>query len=429
MQLFKLSTKRRNRINTYFLCLIAATLPFFVNVGNAAVILAISFNIIFFQKTSIIKMRSFKFWFPAVFFIITVISGLFSKNNDLGLKHLDLTLLILLIAVILVNSNITKAVVNKVMNALFIGSVIGTLILILNAIFKLLKKVNLGDISFHNFTQLYDQHPVYYSMFISLSLVYSIFSKHQGRKQVLKNRSLYFVSLIILLGGLVLCASKAVLVLNMVIFMFYYIFKIRNKRKKITYLFIFIIFSFIIYNVPFIKNRFNDGIRLNETIAEFQPTNDFSKKKLFNYEEKVDISDLELRIILAKIGVYHIIKDKKILFGYGQGDTKNHLNYYYYSYNLGPNWYEDFNIHNQYLHIFITYGIFTFLFFMAYLVYSFKAALLNRDSLHLYFLLLSGFVFIFEVALVRNKGIIFFYFLNSLFLFNPKHFESSNIRN
>jgi hypothetical protein len=425
MSFLKLSKQKRDNINTYLLCLISATLPFFINIGNAAIILAISFNVIFFQKTSFKKMRSFKFWFPIILFLITVVSGFSSKNSYEGLKHLDLTLLIFLITIIVVNSNITKDVVKKVINALLLGSLVSTLILLGNALIKLFEGKDLNDITFHNFTLLYDQHPVYYSMFLSLSLFF-IITRHIEAKHFLKHRSLFYASIVVLLIGLVFCASKAVLALNLVTFIGFYLFKTENKRKRIIYL---LVFTILIYNVPFIKERFNDGMRFNENIASFQPTNDFSKKKLFSYEEKRDISDLELRLLFAKIGTYHLVQDSKVLFGYGQGDTKDYLNYYYYSYNLGPNWYEDFNVHNQYLHILIMYGLLGLLFFIAYLVYSYKEALLNKDSLHLYFLLLTCFVFIFEVVLVRNKGIIFFYFFNSLFLFNTKYFESSTIRN
>ena len=126
--------------------------------------------------------------------------------------------------------------------------------------------------------------------------------------------------------------------------------------------------------------------------------------------------------------MYHAVKDEKLLFGYGQGDTRHYLNYYFFTYNLGPNWYENYNVHNQFIHLFVMYGFFVLLFFIAYLIYSFRSAILKKDALQFYFLLLTCFVFIFEVVLVRNKGIIFFYFFNTLFLFNTNNLENSNTR-
>ena len=126
--------------------------------------------------------------------------------------------------------------------------------------------------------------------------------------------------------------------------------------------------------------------------------------------------------------LYHTIKDNKSIFGYGQGDTQNYIDYYLYSYNLGPNWYDGFNVHNQYLHLFITYGVFVLFLFLIYLFYSFKSAIKHSNYLFVVFLIISSFVFIFEVTLVRNKGLVFFYFFNTLFLANFINFENSNIR-
>ncbi|WP_299332736.1 O-antigen ligase family protein [uncultured Psychroserpens sp.] len=428
MKLVNLTLKRRDKIKLFLLCLISATLPFAVNLGNLAIILAVSFNVLFFQKENIHKIKNFKAWYLIVFFIITVVSAFFSKNSALGFKHLDLTLLILLIAVVMINTNITKQVISKVARVFYLSSVLSTLILLTYAIIKAISNNSIEGLTFHEFTRLYDQHPVYFSMYLSVALFYVFFISSKEIRQVLKNKPLYIGSILILISGLVLCASKAVLAFNFISFIVFFFFKVKSKKRKIGFILTFSVLAVLIYNISFIKERFENGLRFNDNIASFQPTNDFTKKKLFTYEEKTDISDLELRYILGKINLYHTVKDKKVLFGYGQGDTKGYFNYYYFSYNLGPNWYENFNVHNQYIHTFVMYGVFVLLFFVAYLFYSFKTAILKKDQLHFYFLLLICFVFIFEVVLVRNKGIIFFYFFNSLFLFNTFNLENSNTR-
>mgnify|MGYP003642268266 FL=1 len=147
--------------------------------------------------------------------------------------------------------------------------------------------------------------------------------------------------------------------------------------------------------VPHIEERFSSGLVYNS--KDFTPTVDLLKAKKFTYEEKSNISDLELRLIFFKIGLFHTIQDGKVLFGYGLGDVQHYLDYYYMSYNLAPNWYEGFNLHNQYLQFLVTYGVFAFLLFVFYLLYSLDISIRTNNIIHLFFMIMILFVFIFEV--------------------------------
>lgn len=420
---------KSDKIKLVLLCLIAATIPFSVKFGNIAIILAVSFNILFFKKENFKYFKSFKSWYLPAFFLITVLSAFFSKNSSEGFRYTDLALLMLLFLVIIANTTINKSIVHKVLQTLYVSCVLSTLIVLILASIKIINQTSLEGVIFHEFTRLYDQHPVYYAMYLSLALFYVSFISSEKIRSVLKNKVVFYGSILILFIGLVLCASKAVLVLNLIAFLGFYSFKPGNKKNKLVVLLAIPVLCFFVYNVNFIKNRFDSGLKFKESIVAFEPTNDFTKKKIFDYDEKTNISDLELRYLFAKISVYHLLKDNKAYFGFGQGDTELYLNYYLFSYNLGPNWFENRNVHNQYIHVVIMYGVFVFLFFISYLLYSFRKAILKKDALHLYFLLLTCFVFIFEVVLERNKGIVFFYFFNSLFLFNTHTLENSNTRN
>ena len=364
MQLIKLVKDKRDNIQIYLLCLIAATIPFSLKYGNIAVIITITFNILFFQKENFKQFKYFKSWYLVVFFLITVASALFSKDFKTGLKHLDLTLLLLLFSIIFANTRITKEVTHKVLSALYVTSVLCTLVLIVNALYKFVNGVSIKELTFHEFTRLFDQHPVYYSMYLSLAMFYVCFISSKEIKKIFKGRLLFFTSLVIISIGLVFCASKAVLVINLIAFFSFYILKNQTRKNKIIFLLLVPVLCVLIYNVPFVKDRFESGLRFNKNIALFQPTNDFNQKKQFTYDEKTDISDLELRYILGKINIYHATKDEKLLFGYGQGDTRHYFNYYFFTYNLGPNWYENFNVHNQFIHFLVMYGFFVLLFFI-----------------------------------------------------------------
>ena len=93
----------------------------------------------------------------------------------------------------------------------------------------------------------------------------------------------------------------------------YFFRKIVSKKRKAIYLTSIVITGTLVYNISFINTRFNEGIRFKEEIITFRPTNDFTKKHLFNYDEKTSISDLELRYLLGSIGFYHLIKDYVVI--------------------------------------------------------------------------------------------------------------------
>lgn len=402
-----------DRVKTLLLFLIVATIPLKINLGNVAIIIAVLYNLLFFSKINLKKLKSFTVFFPVLFFIISVISGLASKDYYKGIAQLDRQLLLILVTLILININLSKKIVDKILKVFFYSSVVCTILLLINLLIKVFSGESLDQFIFHNFTSLYDQHPVYFSLYLSLSLFYAI---DKLTRRHYKKRYILIYSIPILILGLVFCASKAVIFIDILMLFFYLFANTKNIKRKILYIGVLASIIICIFNVSFLKERFVVGLAFNDKIASFEPTNNFKRKKIFSYEDKSGISDLELRWLFLKIGLYHIIEDDKLYFGYGQGDNQNYLDYYLFTYNLGPNWFEGFNVHNQYLYLIMNYGIFVFLCFMAYLYLSFRTAIGNNDFIHLFFLLSICFVFIFEVSLIRNKGIIYFYFFNTLFL-------------
>lgn len=419
-----LKIHNRTKIQMILLCAISATMVFKLNLSNLLIIVATVYNVFLFRRGNLHKIKSFAFLFPLIFFLITVISGVLSKNSVEGLRSIDLFLMPILIGLIVINSDINRKTFMKVLNSFYIASVLSALLLLINGLIKIMKQKEIQEIVFHDFTSLYDQHPVYYAVLLSLAIFYKSFSKEN-----ILGKPLSWISVIVLGAALVLCASKIVLFVNLIVYIIRFSITIKQPKQKLIYIGGFLIFCTVVFNIPFIKERFVDGLRFDDTILDFSPTNDFKEKKIFDYNEKQVISDLELRYILWNIGVYHLVEEGKLLTGFGQGDVQDYLDYYYYSYNLAPNWNEGRNIHNQYLHILITHGLFVFLLFISYIIFSFFIAIKNKDPLFLFFMILLSIVFIFEAMLVRNMGINLFYFFNSLFLIKNIYFENSNTGN
>ena len=404
-------SKKREKVNFYLLAFIVIAIPFKINVGNIALIIAFAFNIVLLKPSNLVRLKQYVFIFPTLFFFIVVVWAFFGNDFYNGISRLDRHLIPILITLVLGNQNPLSINYDRLI-AFFSWAVVGaTIILMIDFSIGLLQGQALSDLTFHGFSSLFDQHPVYFSLYTSLALFCFVEQSH--KQGFALSRA---IGILVLLLGLFLSASKAILVMDMAIFVFYFVFaKIAIKRKLVLFTTI-IILLFSATQIGFLKNRFYSGLVLSENIVEFKPTNDFEDKVQFTHQEKQAISDLDLRFLMAKISIYHLLKDEKVLFGYGPAMFQDYFDYYLYSYNLGPNWFAGFNVHNQYLHILLNYGVFVLILFLLYLALCMKVALKNKNYTFIAFLLLCTFVFLFEVVLIRNKGILFFYFFNVLFL-------------
>lgn len=425
----KLKLFIKDNPGNFLLCLIATMIPFKMNIGNTAIIISFIYALYFKYKTGL-KFGKIKYvilYFPLAFFIINLISALLSKNILDGIKTVDKNLLLVLIPLTLYFLKKTNNFLKQTLTVFAISCSIATLILLVYGGYNIFRGQSIDVLFFHNFSIIYDQHAVYFALYLALS-IFSL-THYYNKINLLnpKNRFLLLTSLLILLLGLFLTASKAVIFIFLILYFFQLFSLLKIMRYRILVLLSFMLIVVVLCNTEIIKTRFIDGLEFN--INNFQPTNDLVKAKVFNYKDKVAISDLELRYIFFKIGTFHFLDDGKFFFGYGVGDVQDYLDYYYLTYGLAPNWYEGFNVHNQYLQMLITYGVFVFLFFLGYIIISFHYAIKHRSLLHLFFLIMICFIFIFEVTLVRNKGIVFFYFFNTLFFLNYTRFENSYFRN
>src|SRR5690606_30773464 len=278
--------------------------------------------------------------------------------------------------------------------------VVATSILILFGLYNIFNGESVNILLFHNFPLLFDQHPVYFALYLTLSIFSLTYYFHKIDELVIGKKIVLISSLSILISGLILTVSKSVIFIFFILYPLFFLFLKKRVKTKILICFSFLVVGLIVFNFPAVKERFKDGLEFN--IKNFQPTNNLVEAKVFEHQDKVEISDLELRYIFWKIGFFHFINEGKFLFGYRNGDVQDYLDYYYLMYGLAPNWYEGYNIHNQYLHTLITYGVFVFLLFCLYLGLSFYYAFKYKNLLHQLFLITVCFIFVFEVILVRN---------------------------
>lgn len=415
-----------NRPEETLICLMAFSIPYMVNVGNISVILAglFSLYLIFTKKIELKQYYNFSFLFPLIYFLIIIGSALTSDNVEYGLKVINKNMLLLLIPFVLFSFKNANFKIKRILVVFALSTTLATFILLCNGSFNLISGKGVDSVFFHDFTKLYDQHPVYFALYITLSI---FIVTYYSFKLYISNKLVVFGLIPILGIGLILTASKAVLFISIPLYLFLIFSLVQKMKNKIVLSGVLFIFATLLACVPIINERFLEGIHFN--IEAFQPTNNLSEAYVFSSEDKDNISDLELRYIFLKIGLFHSFKDHKLMFGYGVGDVQNYLDYYYMYYGLAPNWYEGYNVHNQYLQILISLGVIAFLFFISYLIFSYWVAVKSNNKLYILFLIMVTFAFFFESYFERNKGIVFFIFMNTLFLIDFLKYESRNIGN
>src|SRR5690606_12791770 len=87
---------------------------------------------------------------------------------------------------------------------------------------------SIDTLFFHHFTRLYDQHPVYFALYITMSIFSITYFYYQNSFKYKKY--FFYISLIVLCCGLLLTASKAIIVGFIVLWVYQLNTMIKNKK-------------------------------------------------------------------------------------------------------------------------------------------------------------------------------------------------------
>ena len=270
-------------------------------------------------------------------------------------------------------------------------------------------------------------HAVFYSYYVFLGLLLIVFFLNQ-KKLDGKQKGLLIFSLIILTTGLVVAASKNVMLVTLLIFIIWFGKKMltRNlKLNEIGFLIVITVGSMIaIYQLESVKNRVVELTQLNGI-------ENLDKVKNDNYlvlEDILEFNGTSLRLTLWYIGVRELDKKDSWLLGLTPGDQKQLLNAEFERVGIHPHYY-GYNLHNQFVQTLVESGIVGLLIYLIWQLLYFIKSIKSRNYLLLSFI--AAF-FIFqqtESIIERSKGIVFFvFFLILLQQVKSEPNETSNPR-
>jgi len=348
------------------------------------------------------------------YYLAFVVSFLFIEDKKLATRFLEKNVAFLIFPLfIIVNKNfIYGNTLRKSINIFIISNIILAsyiwIVILSNGYEKVMNSDTYYNPIIRNFfSDISEIHLPYLGIlfvFSSLVLLNDILSNRIKFNYVFIFRSL---GIALLIFSVITYAARLALVLFLVLSIFLVLKKTPKVWIKIGFMIFLASSVFLIFVIPSSKKRI-DEIRNTKLILPNQDQK--SEEVNFRY------------------GIYNcvsiILKENWIL-GVGPGNVQKKLDNCYSSYTYKN--YDDYskieyNSHNQYLDIWLKYGIFGLILFLVFLLWGTK----NIDLLYGIFIFIIMAAMLTENIFDRQVGVVFFTFFNSLFFINRiDHFEKS----
>lgn len=335
----------------------------------------------------------------ALLFLIHAGSLLFDPEKHEVLKNLERKLSFIVIPIVFMLMDGFRWNIEKwAIRGFFAGLVLTGIHLLLLAALKIVEGLDWNLWTYHEFTKPYSIGAIYYSLFLSASILYLIF---RNPEPFVAKYRLAFITFFLVL--LFLCASKLFIAFALPIIFWKLIIWLKKKNSFTSYVIATLVVAGIFFaSVPFIK-RLKE---IKETDLGLVSKNAYSYDTPFN--------GLNFRLLQWRLGIEILNEKDAWLSGVGIASEQNLLNDKYKQYgiytgnpDLGDSGYLDYNFHNQYLETLVGTGIFGLIILFFTIFYIFVRQWRKLFFPFVVYLLLILFL-IFESVLERQAGIVFF---------------------
>ncbi len=246
---------------------------------------------------------------------------------------------------------------------------------------------------------LIGQHPIYASFFLAVSILFTVYLYYHFKKKYL------FFSFLLNLTLLLMLSSKGIMLSLIIIILIFLLFVIKIDRKIKLFSLFFIGIGIMSL---FLLNRRMHEMLLPETYKQIN--------KNYSNSYRVAINSCSINLI-----------KKQWLFGYGMGDVQQKLDECYTQKNITIKK-NAYNSHNQYFDAWLRAGVAGFIYLILFISYLFYTSLKRKNYLLLALVLLYSINFLFENILLRQSGVILFYFLIIFFFLDNNLYTKLNYK-
>ncbi len=382
--------------------LIVIALPFGKNFSTIPMVLLVLSWLYQFPKNDITKLIQQKyFWMFTALFWMALMGFAFADNTERAAFIIKLYLPLLIFPLIFFTAPFGKKNLLLIFRYFIIACFLATVWSYCLAI----KNTFEGEKNAFFYTKLSLIHPTYFATYLNFVLIllgnyFAVEYKKISlkRKMLLTLLIIYFIVFILLLSSRIAIVSIA-LIFNALVF-FHYRKKSFGFSAFVVLLCLNLIPLLIAFNSPLIKKRFSELQQMNVT-----------------KNEKIIENSTNSRLIIWKAAIA-LIKEN-FWTGVGSGDVTDELVKTYSENDFKKGQLKRYNAHNQYLQVWLAYGVFGFIIFLSGFYLFYASAIKNEDGIYLIFLILTALVFLTETFLNSQSGVVFFAFFNSLlFAFN-----------
>ncbi|MBS1949575.1 MAG: hypothetical protein OJF59_002754 [Cytophagales bacterium] len=416
-----MKTRTQNLYYKTALALCVVTLPLTIQINNVCLIFLIIawlFTGNFKEKYQRLEQTSW-IWFFLTFYLLHFIGLIYSSNVSNGFFELEKKISFILFPIIIGSSIPISKTYFALLKKGFIGSCLIVMVISLFLAYYLgHSQANIPmnfdlnanrQFQFFNpnaspFWQYFsylqvggwiDVHPTYFSMYIIFCIAILFEELIHNKKGIILK-----VFFIVFFSSFLCFLASRVAIITFVLVILFYILKYFNKEKLVSVVapsLLIVVIFFIAIN-PVTRFRLwqepmNTDFNINEQTTEW--------------------SSVSLRLLEWR-GSFSVIKQYWIK-GVGTGSVQDALINYYSKFNT-ETFNKNYNSHNQYLQTFIELGMIGVVALLAVMAYTAKTAWQRNDVLYFSFIIIFCLMCTTESMLERQKGVVFFTLLHSLFL-------------
>lgn len=404
--LFSINDSLTNKISFYHLVLLLASLPFDMFYSHLILISYALHTFIHLSWKSVKPIFNLRMLALQAVFIVTALCAIYSSNKtEAGTEIGRRAVIVIVPFLFCLNPFDIRKYRDKLVLSFSMICTVTVLYLYANALITL-KHYGLpysllfsSIFANHNFSEPINMHATFFSMQVALALVFfiSMLIKEQSRR----NKLLYVAGCLILTAGLIQLSSKSVfialfLIINIVVPWF--LLRSSNRRR---YVLISASLSILLIGGILYSNTFRERY-VTELTTDLSPA------------KKGEVLDSRL----ARWSVILNLIKKKPTIGYGTGTEVALLHDAFFDNKLYNSFLHNLNAHNEYLSFLIKSGITGLLVYLATLGFWLKISFQQKDLLFFSFMLIIITVSFSENILDVDKGIIYYAFFLSFFIFS-----------
>lgn len=250
-----------------------------------------------------------------------------------------------------------------------------------------------------NFSDAIEMHATFLSLQLAIALIYLL--PELLKKQRAANKFIYSICSVILIAGIIQLSSKSIFLALLLIINLAVPYFLLKDKKRVKFIAISASLSVVVIMLLFTVGNFR--VRL---------VNDLKYDLALTSTDKVFDSRLDRWGTAAKL------ISKSPIIGYGAGSELGLLHESFFKKKYYNSFLNNLNAHNEYLSMLLKSGIIGLLIYLATLWFGFRQALQRKDLLLFTFMVLIAVVSLSENILDVDKGVIFYAFFFSFFIFS-----------